>query len=72
MFIVVIDKKIMGGNTGEIQIGSEREMYKYINHRAGTSTKARSKNNLSTNIQYIWLEVPEYSMNSEVVEKDTN
>ena len=30
----------MGGNTGEIQIGSERELYnKYINHQAGT-TKA--------------------------------
>ena len=27
----------MGGNTGEIQIGSERELYKYINHQAGTT-----------------------------------
>ena len=27
----------MGGNTGEIQIGSETELYKYINHHAGTS-----------------------------------
>ena len=27
----------MGGNTGEIQIGSERELYTYINHQAGTT-----------------------------------
>ena len=31
----------MGGNTGEIQIGSGRELYKYINHQAGT-TKANT------------------------------
>ena len=31
----------MGGNTGEIQRGSERELYKYTNHQAGiSSTKA--------------------------------
>ena len=30
----------MGGNSGEIQIGSKRELYnKYINHYAGASTK---------------------------------
>ena len=32
----------MGGNTGEVQIGSERELYKYINHQAGT-TKASTR-----------------------------
>ena len=43
-FIVVIDKRFLKGNTGEIQIGSaEGELYKYINHHAGTPTKARSK-----------------------------
>ena len=49
-----------------------RELYKYINHHAGISTNARSKNNMSTGIQYIWtyIEVPEYS--SEVIEKDKN
>ena len=32
----------MGGNTGEIEIGSDRELYKYIiNHQAGT-TKANN------------------------------
>ena len=33
----------MGGNTGEIQIGSERELYRYMNHQAGT-TKASTRN----------------------------
>ena len=32
----------MGGNTGEIQIGSERELYKHVNHQAGT-TKASTR-----------------------------
>ena len=32
----------MGGNIGEIQLGSERELYKYINHYA-VVTKASSK-----------------------------
>ena len=27
----------MGGNTGENEIGSERELYKYLNHQAGTT-----------------------------------
>ena len=26
--------KLMGGDIGEIQLGSERELYKYINHYA--------------------------------------
>ena len=39
-FIVIDLIKSMGGNTGEVQIGSERELYQYINHHAGTSTKA--------------------------------
>ena len=32
----------MRGNKGEIQIGSERELYKYINHQAET-TKASTR-----------------------------
>ena len=32
----------MGGNIGEIQIGSERDLYKYNNHQAGT-TKASTR-----------------------------
>ena len=44
----------MGGNTGEIQIGSERELYKYINHQAGTK-KASTRIILlnSTDVQHI-------------------
>ena len=37
------NKKIMKGNTGKINIGPEGELYKYINHHAGTPTRARSK-----------------------------
>ena len=33
----------MGGDIGEIQLGSERELYKYINHYAEGVTKASSK-----------------------------
>ena len=32
----------MGGKTGEIQIGSDRELYKYVNHQAET-TKASTR-----------------------------
>ena len=32
----------MGGNTREIQIGSGRELYQYIDHQAGT-TKASTR-----------------------------
>ena len=66
----------MEGNTREIHIGSERELYKYINfnHHAGTSTKVRSKhrNKMSTeDIQYIGTRNSGiYS--SKVAEKDTN
>ena len=42
----------MGGNTGEIQIGSERELYKYVNHQAGT-TKASTRIVLVQHVQYI-------------------
>ena len=39
----------MGGNTGEYQKGSERDLYKYINHHAGTFTKKkRSRSNISS------------------------
>ena len=55
----------MGSNTGEIQIGSDRELYQYINHQAGT-TKA------STRIIFIHMYiifrlligVPDYSSES--------
>ena len=31
----------MGGDIGEIQLGSDRELYKYINHYAVFSNKSK-------------------------------
>ena len=56
----------MGGNTGGIQIGSERELYnKYINHQAGT-TKASTRIILVQmyNILRLLIGVPDYSSES--------
>ena len=57
----------MGGNTGEIQIGSERELllYKYINHQAGT-TKASTKIILVQmyNVFRLLIGGPDYSSES--------
>ena len=56
----------MGGNKGEIQIGSERELYKYINHQAGT-TKASTRIMLvhMYNIfRLLSIGVPDYSSES--------
>ena len=33
--------KMVNESTGEIHIGSEGELHKYINHHVGTPTKAR-------------------------------
>ena len=55
----------MGGNTGEIEIGSERGLYKYINHQAGT-TKASTRIILVQvyNIFRLLIGVPDYSSES--------
>ena len=55
----------MGGNTGEIQLGSERELYMYINHQAGT-TKASTRIILVQmyNIFRLLIGVPDYSSES--------
>ena len=47
----------MGGNTGEIQIGSERELY----HQVGT-TKASTT--IMYNIFRLMIRVPDYSSES--------
>ena len=58
----------MGGDIGEIQLGSERELYKYINHYYAVVTKASSKIIL---VQlYIIFALPDYS--SEVIERHHN
>ena len=55
----------MGGDIGEIQLGSERELHKYTNHYAVVVTKASSKIIL---VQvYIIFALPDYS-SSEVIE----
>ena len=55
----------MGGNTGEIEIGSQTELYKYINHQAGT-TKASTSNILvhMYNIFRLLIGVPDHSSES--------
>ena len=55
----------MEGNTGEIKIGSERGLYKYINHQAGT-TKASTRIILVQmyNIFRLIIGVPDYSSES--------
>ena len=55
----------MGGNTGEIEIGSERGLYNYINHQAGT-TKASTRIILvqTYNIFRLLIGVPDYSSES--------
>ena len=57
----------MGGNTGEIQLGSERELYKYINQ--GGTTKASTRIILVQMYAYnrfrLLIGVPDYSMHSE-------
>ena len=56
----------MGGNTtGEIEIGSERGLYKYINHQAGT-TKAGTRMILVQmyNIFRLLIGVLDYSSSS--------
>ena len=60
----------MEDNTGEIHFGSERELYKYINIHAGTPTKARGRQILSTDIQNIWSTCKNSGMQySEAIEK---
>ena len=61
----------MGGNAkGEIEIGSERGLYKYINHQAGT-TKASTRIILVQmyNIFRLLVGVPDYSSSQSYGEK---
>ena len=64
--------KLMGGNTtGEIEIGSERGLYKYIiNHQTGT-TKASTGMILVPmyNIFRLVIGVPDYSSSESYREK---
>ena len=70
---MVIEKlnKLMGGNTGEIQIGSERELYQNINRQAGTTTKTSTIIILIQmyNIFRLLIGVPNYSSSESYREK---
>ena len=43
----------MGGDIGESQLGSERELYKYINHYAVVRKKTSTEDYSSTGEHYI-------------------
>ena len=56
---------MMGGSTAEIQIGSERELYKYINHQAGTTKTSIGIILVQMyNIFRLLIRVPNYSSES--------
>ena len=61
----------MGGNTtGEIEIGSERGLYKYINHQAGTTkTSTRMILVQMYDIFRLLIGVPDYSSSESYGEK---
>ena len=50
----------MGGNTGEIQLGSERELYKYINQAGTTKASIRIILVQMYNIFRLLIGVPDY------------
>ena len=61
----------MGGDIGEIQLGSERELYKYINHYVVVKKKRRNKYSKIILVQVnIIFALPDYS--SEVIERHQN
>ena len=51
----------MGGNTGEIQIGSETELYTYVNHQAGASARIILVQMMMYNIFRLLIGVPDHS-----------
>ena len=54
----------MGGDIGEIKLGSERELYKYINHHVVSSKKSSKIILVQVNIIFA---LPDYS--SGVIER---
>ena len=61
----------MGGDIGEIQLGSERELYnKYINHHAVVVVTKASSKIIFVQV-YIIFALPDYS-SSEVIERHQN
>ena len=61
----------MGGDIGEIKLGSERELYKYINHYVVVKRGGGEKNNKIILVQVnIIFALPDYS--SGVIERHQN
>ena len=61
----------MGGDIREIQLGSERELYKYIYHYVVVKKKRRNKYTKIILVQVdIIFALPDYS--SEVIERHQN
>ena len=61
----------MGGDIVEIQLGSERELYKYINHYVVVKKKRRNKYSKIILVQVaMTFALPDYS--SEVIERHQN
>ena len=47
----------MGGDIGEIKLGSERELYKYINHYQVCSSKKRKRRNKYSKIILVQVNI---------------
>ena len=59
----------MGGDIGEIQLGSERELYKYINHYAVVKKENKYSKIILVQVNIIFA-LPDYS--SKVIERHQN
>ena len=53
----------MGGDIGEIQLGSERELYKYINHYAVVNREKKDSKIILVQVNIIFA-LPDYSSGS--------
>ena len=60
---------LMGGDVGEIQLGSERELYKCINHYRYAVVKKKDSKIILVPV-HIMFALPDYS--SEVIERNQN
>ena len=59
----------MGGNTGEIQLGSERELHSRDNKKAGTTKKQgqqKSRDNKIANSKIILVQIYRFSLSMEM------
>ena len=50
----------MGGDIGEIKLGSERELYKYINHYVVVNEKKKTSSKIIVQVNIIFA-LPDYS-----------